>query len=201
MSCPATGCLICVGEHSDPGGRAADLARPARRARRALATRRAARSRGLSGQPCAGSRVRRPGARAGFARSADRRAPPAALRAELQESARRWGVREGDAIVAYDDNGGLAAARAWWLLRWAGLVDVRLLDGGLSAWIGAEGALEAGDVVPEPGDVALRAGSLPTIDIDQAATFRGVLLDARAGSAIAARPNPWIRRPDTYPGR
>jgi len=39
----------------------------------------------------------------------------------LQRSARRWGIRAGDRVVAYDDTGGLAAARAWWLLRWGWL--------------------------------------------------------------------------------
>ncbi|MCW2750172.1 MAG: sulfurtransferase [Aeromicrobium sp.] len=108
----------------------------------------------------------------------------------LQESARRWGIGEGDAVVAYDDNGGLAAARAWWLLRWAGLSDVRLLDGGLSAWTAAGGELETDDVVPESGDVTLRTGNLPTIDMDGAASFEGVLLDARAGERYRGEVEP-----------
>ena len=118
----------------------------------------------------------------------------------LQESARRWGVREGDAVVAYDDNGGLAAARAWWLLRWAGLSDVRLLDGGLSAWTAAGGALETDDVVPESGDVTLRAGALTTIDIDGAASFNGVLLDARAGERYRGEVEPIDPKAGHIPG-
>ncbi len=77
----------------------------------------------------------------------------------LQAAARRWGIRKGDAVVAYDATGGLAAARAWWLLRWGGLTDVRLLDGGLDAWRRAGGPLESGDVVPEPGTCPARSSS------------------------------------------
>jgi thiosulfate/3-mercaptopyruvate sulfurtransferase len=118
----------------------------------------------------------------------------------LQASARRWGIHDGDAVVAYDDNGGLAAARAWWLLRWAGLSDVRLLDGGLSAWAAAGGALETDDVAPEPGDVTLRAGTLPTIDIDGAAGFDGVLLDARAGERYRGEVEPIDPKAGHIPG-
>jgi thiosulfate/3-mercaptopyruvate sulfurtransferase len=118
----------------------------------------------------------------------------------LQAAARRWGVREGDSVVAYDDNGGLAAARAWWLLRWAGCDDVRLLDGGLAAWTAAGGALETDEVVPEPGDVTLEGGHLPTIDIDAAAAYAGVLLDARAAERYAGEVEPIDPKAGHIPG-
>src|SRR5262245_32998594 len=65
---------------------------------------------------------------AGHGEPTDGRHPLPALR-DLQAAARRWGVRDDRGVVAYDGEGNLAAARAWWLLRWAGLRDVRLLDG------------------------------------------------------------------------
>src|SRR5215207_4621143 len=92
----------------------------------------------------------------------------------LQAAARRWGVREDRPVVAYDGNGNLAAARAWWLLRWAGVRDVRLLDGALAAWVTAGGDLDVDDVVPEPSDIVLTGGELPTLDLDEVQQFSGV---------------------------
>lgn len=118
----------------------------------------------------------------------------------LQAAARRWGLREGGSVVAYDDNGNLASARLWWLLRWAGFDDVRLLDGGLAAWVAAGGTLEADDVVPEPGDVTLDGGHLATIDIDDAAAYPGVLLDARAAERYAGEVEPIDPKAGHIPG-
>ncbi|SFJ81358.1 sulfurtransferase [Cellulomonas sp. KH9] len=122
--------------------------------------------------------------------------------ADLERAARRWGVREGAAVVVYDETGGAAAARAWWLLRWAGVRDVRLLDGGLPAWVAAGYGVEPGEVTPEPGDVVLLPGALPTVDADGAAALAadGVLLDARAAERYAGRVEPVDPRAGHVPG-
>jgi thiosulfate/3-mercaptopyruvate sulfurtransferase len=121
----------------------------------------------------------------------------------LQSAARRWGIRDGASVVAYDATGGLAAARAWWLLRWGGLSDVRLLDGGLAAWHRAGGPLESGDVVPQPGDVTLTGGGMPVLSIDEAAALPGaggVLLDARAAERYRGDIEPIDPRAGHVPG-
>jgi thiosulfate/3-mercaptopyruvate sulfurtransferase len=125
--------------------------------------------------------------------------------ADLQAAARRWGLRNGDAVVVLDDNGGLAAARAWWLLRWAGLSDVRLLDGGLRAWTDAGFPLEGPETepaAPAVGDVELSAGHLPVLTIDEAAAFpsHGLLLDARAGERYRGETEPIDPRAGHIPG-
>lgn len=50
----------------------------------------------------------------------------------------RHGVTRESTIVAYDDAGGLYAARLWWLARWIGFEGAKLLDGGWGKWT-AEG--------------------------------------------------------------
>ena len=117
----------------------------------------------------------------------------------LQAAARRWGVRNRKPVVVYDDNGGTAAARAWWLLRWGGLTDVRILDGALNSWTGE---LSTGDETPEPGDVGLSDGHLPTLTADEAANLAGkaVLLDARAAERYRGEVEPVDPRAGHIPG-
>lgn len=115
---------------------------------------------------------------------------------------RRAGVGRDRRVVTYDGGQGWAAARAWWLLRWAGHPDVRVLDGGLPAWTAAGGALTTelpgepeGDFVPEPG-------ALPLLTADDAAALarRGVLLDARAGERYRGEVEPIDRIGGHIPG-
>jgi len=122
--------------------------------------------------------------------------------ARLRSAVRRWGVRRGDTVVAYDDSGNLASARAWWLLRWAGVDDVLLLDGGLGAWVDAGLGLAVGDETTEPGDVEIAPGRLPTLDLDEVAAFAssGVLLDARAVERYRGEVEPVDPRAGHIPG-
>ena len=60
------------------------------------------------------------------------------------------GLGDGMRFVIYDVQGLFAAARVWWTLRVYGVGDVRILEGGLSKWIGEGRPLEAGEAHPKP---------------------------------------------------
>lgn len=129
---------------------------------------------------------------------------PLPTEADFQDAARRWGLHDGDAVVVYDDVSGTSAARAWWLLRHAGVRDVRVLDGGLTAWREAGMPVQTGAVLTAPGDIQVRFGDLPTLDADAAATLAatadGVLLDARAAERFRGEVEPVDPRPGHIPG-
>ncbi|GAA5068176.1 sulfurtransferase [Nocardia callitridis] len=120
---------------------------------------------------------------------------------QLEKCARSWGVRNGDRVVVYDATSGLAASRAWWLLRWGGLTDVRILDGGLAAWSASGGALATGcEPDPRPGDVELSPGNLPVLTGDAVARWDGLLLDARAAERYRGEVEPIDPRAGHIPG-
>ncbi|AEB43603.1 sulfurtransferase [Micromonospora maris] len=105
---------------------------------------------------------------------------PAALQAALRAA----GVRAGHPVVVYDGGDGMAAARAWWTLRWAGHRPVRVLHGGFPAWLAADLPVSTDEPHPVPGDVTVTPGGLPVLDAAAAARLAaadaGVLLDVRA---------------------
>jgi thiosulfate/3-mercaptopyruvate sulfurtransferase len=120
----------------------------------------------------------------------------------LQDSARRWGIDDGDTVVVYDDLKSMSAARAWWLLRYAGIADVRVLDGALRSWTASGRALVVGDTEVRPGAVTLEYGHLPMLQIDDAAELAasGVLFDARAGERYRGEVEPVDPQAGHIPG-
>lgn len=121
---------------------------------------------------------------------------PEAIASELA----RIGVRATDAVVVYDATGGLFAARLWYLLRWIG-VDVRVLDGGLSAWIAAGSPVSIGDeptaipvapwTVSATGDAWITKDELVERSESDA---RPLVCGLPAGSFTGAVPSRYARR-------
>ncbi len=120
-----------------------------------------------------------------------------------QAALRRLGVSGARAVVVYDAADGTSAARAWWLLRYLGHDDVRLLDGGLAAWTAAGLPVETGDPpVPAPGDHGARPGASPALDAAAAGALApdGVPLDARAAERFRGETEPVDRVAGHVPG-
>lgn len=125
----------------------------------------------------------------------------------LQASARSWGIDAGNTVVVYDDLKNMSSARAWWLLRYAGIADVRVLDGALAAWVAAglplgTGADQEHGSADRAGTVELHYGQLPVLTIDEAAALPnfGVLLDARAPERYRGEVEPIDPKAGHIPG-
>ena len=123
----------------------------------------------------------------------------------VEASARRWGIRQGVPVVVYDDWNRAGSARAWWVLTAAGLADVRILDGGLSAWRSAGGTLATDPVAPPPGNATalhddLYAGALPTLTAQHVRAADLTLLDARAPERFRGDVEPVDRVAGHIPG-
>ena len=128
---------------------------------------------------------------------------PLPSREQLQTAAQRWGINDrADAVVVYDGNGNLSSARAWWLLRWAGMTDVRLLDGALPVWEATGHAISTDEVTPSPGTVELTSGAVRTISLEEVEDFttRGILLDARAPERFRGEEEPYDPKAGHIPG-
>ena len=85
------------------------------------------------------------------------------------------GITPERQVVVYDRQGGMYAARAWWMLRWLGHEHVAVLDGGMDAWRACG------------GDVSTRSEAAPAAP---AYPDRPALADRVDAAAVAARTGP-----------
>ena len=114
----------------------------------------------------------------------------------LESALRRIGIGEGSAVVVCDAGNALAASRLWWLLTDATDLDVRVLDGGLTAWTAAGLPLETGPApVPERGDVVASPGRRRQLDGAEVAGLltaeqAPLLVDVRAAERYAGTTEP-----------
>jgi thiosulfate/3-mercaptopyruvate sulfurtransferase len=117
--------------------------------------------------------------------------------AVFAEGMARLGIGDGDTVVAYDDAGGVIAARLVWMLRATGH-EAALLDGGMAAW---DGPLE--QAAPDLPRASFTARPWPAdrlAGIDDAADPANVVVDARDAPRFRGEQEPVDPRPGHVPG-
>ncbi|OIJ63738.1 sulfurtransferase [Streptomyces mangrovisoli] len=117
------------------------------------------------------------------------------------EGMRSLGIDDGDIVVAYDDQGGVIAARLVWMIRTTGR-RAAVLDGGLAAYAEAyPGSLTADEPAPAQGDFATRPWPVERlVDIDGVLGPRALAVDARNRDRFAGELDPVDPRPGHVPG-
>ena len=80
------------------------------------------------------------------------------------ETLRNYGVNNDTLIVAYDDNRIAGAARLWWLLRFFGHENIKILNGGFAAWKAAGYGVSTVTPTTDKGNFQAQPNSLPVVD-------------------------------------
>lgn len=119
--------------------------------------------------------------------------------AHFQQQARQLGIGKSSNILVYDNRGLYSAARVWWMFKAMGHDNIRILDGGLPAWLRENGPTEktlsdsesTGDFItharPEHFITAqqlaqhLEDPDLVLIDARSRERFNGIAPEPRAG--------------------
>lgn len=97
---------------------------------------------------------------------------------------RRWGISDDTQVVAYDAQGGIFAARLWWLLRSIGHASVAVLDGGLAAWQAEGQTLSTAVHTNVTGTITVKPALVTSVDVQDVLNNltnpQRTLVDARA---------------------
>jgi thiosulfate/3-mercaptopyruvate sulfurtransferase len=125
--------------------------------------------------------------------------------AKIASTVGRLGIDNSTPVVVYDSGNGAMAARAWWIFRWLGHDDVRLLDGGVSAWKVSTYALSSDVVVPKPVEFAAKVrNELVITSREISENAKGIeplnLLDARDAGRFAGAHEPIDKVAGHIPG-
>ncbi len=118
------------------------------------------------------------------------KAPPTFLPTpeEFEALMTRLGISNNTRVIAYDERGGIYAARLWWILNYYGHSNVALLDGGWTKWAAEQRATTAAAPVVAPRAFKVRPGTVKVAtadDVKAAINKPGMkLVDARTPGEI-----------------
>jgi thiosulfate/3-mercaptopyruvate sulfurtransferase len=126
--------------------------------------------------------------------------PPAFLPtpAEFEELMARLAVSNTTRVIAYDERGGIYAARLWWILNHYGHSNVALLDGGWVKWMADQKPVNGAVPAFTRAAFTVKAGTVKVAtadDVKSAINKSGTkLLDARTQNEIDGKDLRGIKR-------
>ncbi|MGE0864891.1 MAG: sulfurtransferase [Vicinamibacterales bacterium] len=128
------------------------------------------------------------------------KAPPTFLpaSAEFEALMSKLGISNSTRVIAYDDRGGLYAARLWWILNHYGHANAALLDGGWNKWSLEQRPTSAAIPAPAAAVFKVKPGTVKVATLDDvkaAINKPGVkLVDARTQDEIDGKDLRRIKR-------
>jgi thiosulfate/3-mercaptopyruvate sulfurtransferase len=130
----------------------------------------------------------------------DAKAPPTFLPtpAAFEALMAQLGIGNGTRVIAYDERGGIYAARLWWILNYFGHTDVALINGGWIKWSAEQRPTSA--EVPAPAAARFNARPRPELVATAADVLKAInkpdvrIVDARTVNEIEGRDLRGIRR-------
>ena len=122
----------------------------------------------------------------------------------MAETFGRLGIAANAQVVVYDQDCGMYASRLWWMLRYAGHMNVAVLNGGWAKWVAEQRPTRSGHESRAPVTFTAEWNTDWHVGLDQVSTiYRDrniVLMDARAPERFEGRVEPIDRVPGHIPG-
>lgn len=121
----------------------------------------------------------------------------------LQRKITNWGIKKGRPVVIYDAGRNIYAARAWWVLRWAGVENVKILNGGTSQWEAAGGDVAGGiGALRGRGNHKVMPRSMPELYINEIDEWKRdfQLIDCRGEQRYRGIKEPYDHQGGHIPG-
>jgi thiosulfate/3-mercaptopyruvate sulfurtransferase len=118
---------------------------------------------------------------------------PLPERRTFATNAGAWGIVPGRQVVTLDRQGGMYAARLWWMLRWLGHAEAAVLDGGFAAWLACGGEASTSPGIATPAaPYPERPALVASVDAATLAAQlgRSGLLDARSPERFRGEKEP-----------
>lgn len=110
------------------------------------------------------------------------------------------GVTRDTPVVVYDEGNGRAASGVWYILRFIGHVDVRVLDGGFRKWLAEGRAVTQGAPVPVKATYVVQPRQDWAVTTGDLQRGHALLLDARSIGEYSGKEAGGARQAGHIPG-